>query len=482
MESPYPSKIPSSEKQSAALTSIFAALLLTVSKGLVGWGTESLGILSEAAHSGLDFVAAILTYVSVRLADQPADASHPFGHGKFEHLSALIQTALLMVTCTWIVLEAIRRLFFSPVEIEPSLWAFGILFISITIDTFRSRALFRVARKYDSQALEADALHFQTDVWSSSVVVLGLVLVSLSGQFKLAWLGHADPIAALLVACIVIYIGLRLGKRTVDALLDAAPKGVPTEIARAICSVPGVVAAERVRVRKSGSRLFVDLRLKLLSHIPLEHAQTVVERVESRIYELYPSADVMIHAEAYIPPAEALIEKVLSAAHRHNLPIHDVTAYSIDGTVHVDLDLEVDPSLTLELAHGEATRLEEAVLREVARVGTVTVHLEPRKKSVESGEEALEELPKIESKIMQIAQKSSGVHDCHSVAASRLGENFLVSLHCTLDGNLPIERVHDITEHLKFRLRAVLPRILKVNIHAEPAEDANGGPGSSTNG
>ena len=227
MESPYPSKIPSSEKQSAALTSIFAALLLTVSKGLVGWGTESLGILSEAAHSGLDFVAAILTYVSVRLADQPADASHPFGHGKFEHLSALIQTALLMVTCTWIVLEAIRRLFFSPVEIEPSLWAFGILFISITIDTFRSRALFRVARKYDSQALEADALHFQTDVWSSSVVVLGLVLVSLSGQFKLAWLGHADPIAALLVACIVIYIGLRLGKRTVDALLDAARRAYP---------------------------------------------------------------------------------------------------------------------------------------------------------------------------------------------------------------------------------------------------------------
>ena len=472
MESLHPSKIPSSEKQSVALTSIFAALLLTGSKGLVGWATGSLGILSEAAHSGLDLVAAILTYVSIRLADRPADASHPFGHGKFEHLSALIQMVLLMVTCTWIVLEALRRLFFSPVEIEPSLWAFGVLFISITIDTFRSRALFRVARKYDSQALEADAVHFQTDVWSSSVVVLGLVLVSLSGEWELAWLGHADPMAALLVACIVIYVGLRLGKRTVDALLDAAPKGVPTEIAQAIDGVPGVVAAERVRVRKSGSRLFVDLRLKLSSNIPLEHAQTVTKRVESRVHELHPGADVMIHAEAYTPPAEALIEKVLSAAHRHNFPIHDVTAYSIDGTVQVDLDLEVDPSLTLEQAHGEATRLEEAVLHDVARVGTVTVHLEPRKKSVESGREARKELPEIEKKILQIAQQSPGVHDCHSVAAGRVGENLLVSLHCTLDGSLPIEQVHEITEQLKLRLRSAFPTILKVNIHAEPAEDA----------
>ena len=178
--------IPTREKQSVALSSVFAALILTVSKGWIGWWTGSLGILSEAAHSALDLIAAGLTYVSVRLSDRPADSTHHFGHGKVENLSAFLQTGLLLVTCVWIIFEAARRLFFREVEIQPSLWAFGIIFISITIDTFRSRALFRVARKYDSQALEADALHFQTDVWSSSVVVLGLVLVSLAGEWNLA--------------------------------------------------------------------------------------------------------------------------------------------------------------------------------------------------------------------------------------------------------------------------------------------------------
>ena len=462
-------RIPTREKQSVALSSVFAALILPVSKGWIGWWTGSLGILSEAAHSALDLIAAGLTYVSVRLSDRPADSTHHFGHGKVENLSAFLQTGLLLVTCVWIIFEAARRLFFREVEIQPSLWAFGIMFISITIDTFRSRALFRVARKYDSQALEADALHFQTDVWSSSVVVLGLVLVSLAGEWNLAWLRHADPVAALVVAGIVIHIGVRLGKRTVDALVDAAPKGVTTRIARVSGEVPGVVAAARVRARRSGGRLFVDLKLRLASNIPLEHAQSVADRVESAVHAAFPNSDVTIHPEAHTPPPDDLIEKVLSVAHRHNFQVHDVTAHSIGGTVNVDLDLEVEPSLTLERAHGEATRLEESVLDEVPAVGNVTVHIEPRPRVVEPGREALEELPKIERKILEIARRSEGVHDCHSVAASRVGDSVLVSLHCTMDGNLPIARVHDITEELKLRFRSAFPRIQRVNIHAEPA-------------
>ena len=462
--------IPSREKQTVALTSVFVALLLTVTKAWVGVWTGSLGILSEAAHSALDFVAAALTYISVRLADRPADSTHHFGHGKFENLSALVQTGLLLITCAWIVFESLRRLFFTAVEFEPSVWALAVMFLSITLDTFRSRALFRVARKYDSQALEADALHFQTDIWSSSVVVGGLVLVSLASEWNLPALRHADPVAALLVAGIVLYVGLRLGKRTVDALLDAAPQGVTARIAQAVDSVPGVLTAERVRARQSGGRLFVDLKLKLASNISLEHAQSLIQLVESRVHALDANADVMIHAEPHTPPVHDPVEKVLSVANRMNYAIHNVTAYSVEDVVHIDLDLELDPALTLDRAHREASRLEEAVLTELPAVGAVTVHLEPRSKGVESGKDALDALPLIEKKILEIAQQNVSVHDCHSVAAGRVGNSIFVSLHCTLDGKLPLEQVHDITEELKLRFRAAFPQILRVNIHAEPVE------------
>ncbi len=225
LKATIPANIPTQEKQSVALTSLFAAALLTGLKITVGILTGSLGILSEAAHAGLDSVAAVVTYISVRVADRPADASHPFGHGKIEHLSAFIETSLLLATCTLIILEAMRRVFFRQVHVEPSVWAFGVMLISITIDTFRSRALMRVARKYNSQALEADALHFSTDVYSSSVVILGLILVYVAQHWDVPWLQDADPVAALVVAGIIIYISIQLGKRTVDALVDAAPEG-----------------------------------------------------------------------------------------------------------------------------------------------------------------------------------------------------------------------------------------------------------------
>src|ERR1039458_3962412 len=235
----------SQEKKNVALASVAAAVLLTTLKLTVGIWTGSLGILSESMHSGLDLVAASITYVSVRLSDKPADFDHPFGPGKIEHLSAFIETGLLIVTCAWIVWEAVRRLFFRAVYVEPSLWAFVVMFISITLDTFRSRALFRVARKYNSQALEADALHFSTDVYSSTVVILGLILVYISEQGNIHWLRRADPAAALAVAGIIVYISLRLGKKTVDALVDAAPTGTSALIADTVSRVAGVLRIDR---------------------------------------------------------------------------------------------------------------------------------------------------------------------------------------------------------------------------------------------
>jgi len=229
------------EKRAVAGSSVLAALAITSLKVFVGFTTGSLGILSEAAHSGLDLIAAMVTYFSVRVSDKPADADHQYGHGKVENFSAFIETFLLLLTCLWIIYEAQQRLFFHSVEIEPSVSAFVVMFLSMGVDFWRSRALGKIAVKYDSQALEADALHFSTDIWSSSVVILGLALVVIGRRAGVAWLKDADPIAALCVAGVVVFVSWRLARRTVDALLDAAPLGVRAGIIHAVTGVEGVL-------------------------------------------------------------------------------------------------------------------------------------------------------------------------------------------------------------------------------------------------
>ena len=458
----------SQEKRSVALTSVVAAVLLAALKLAVGIWTGSLGVLSEAMHSGLDLVAAGITYISVRVADKPADTQHPFGHGKVEHLSAFIETGLLIATCAWIVWEAVRRLFFHSVHVEPSLWAFGVMFISITIDTFRSRALFRVARKYNSQALEADALHFSTDVYSSTVVILGLILVFVAEQRHLDWLRIADPAAALVVAGIVVYITLRLGKRTVDALVDAAPTGTSKLIAEMVARVAGVLSLDRIRIRESGSRLFVDLRLTLAANISLEHAKTVADVVEGEVHRLFPTADVVIHTTPMEPSSGDLVAKIRAVAHRQNFLVHDVTAYEVNGRVNVHLDLEVDPKLRLAEAHDRSTQLESEIKANLPEVTEVNVHLEPLVLAVEAGDEARIDSLAVERELEKLARDTPGVLDCHSVEAHQVGGNVVVRLHCTLAPDLPIAKVHDITETLEFRFRQAFPQISKITIHAEP--------------
>src|SRR5271167_1744554 len=238
------------EKRAVAGSSVLAATAITALKVVVGITTGSLGILSEAAHSGLDLIAAFITLLSIRVSDKPADADHQYGHGKVENFSAFIETGLLLATCIWIVYEATKRLFFHTVEIEPSGWAFLVMGISIAVDVWRSRRLQRVAEKYNSQALLADALHFGTDIWSSSVVILGLVLVVAGRTYSIPWLARADPIAALIVAVIVVYVSWRLARQTIDALLDGAPAGVRSKIITAVSRVDGVLEIVRVRIRR----------------------------------------------------------------------------------------------------------------------------------------------------------------------------------------------------------------------------------------
>jgi cation diffusion facilitator family transporter len=286
------------EKQNVAAASVAAAVGLTVIKVVVGFSTGSLGILAEAAHSSLDLAAAVMTLWAVRASGRAADKDHHYGHGKVENLSALFETTLLLATCVWIVSSAVQRLRGGNVEIEVSLWSFAVMLTSILVDVSRSRMLYRAAKKFNSQALEADALHFSTDIWSSAVVVLGLVCVKI-GELNpsLHFLDYADPVAAISVALIVVWISVKLGRRTIDGLLDAAPPGMKQEIARTVGALPGVENCHHVRLRVSGAEVFVDLHVLMDGSLTLREAHDLTEEIERAIQKMHPNADVTVHPE-----------------------------------------------------------------------------------------------------------------------------------------------------------------------------------------
>jgi cation diffusion facilitator family transporter len=286
------------EKRSAALTSLIAAVGLTAFKIVVGTLTGSLGILAEAAHSGLDLLAAFVTWVAVRAAAKPADHSHLYGHGKIENLSALFETALLLVTCVWIIYAGVRRLLTGNVEVEVNAWSFIVMLTSIVIDVSRSRVLYRAARKFKSQALEADALHFRTDIWSSGVVILGLICVKVGElQPRLSWLENADAIAALAVAAIVIVLSLRLGMRSIQDLIDAAPGGIEQRIVSTVEAIPGVVNCHHVRVRQSGGRLFADIHVLVDGGQTLRAIHGLTDDIENAVQQVAPGIDLTVHPE-----------------------------------------------------------------------------------------------------------------------------------------------------------------------------------------
>ena len=292
------------EKNLAALNSVVAAFLLTSLKVVVGLLSGSLGILAEAAHSGLDFAAAIVTLVAVRAASKPPDQDHAYGHGKVENLSAMAETLLLLGTCAWIIRESFLRLTSSHVRVDASIWAFAVMGISILVDVSRSRMLYRVAAKHRSQALEADALHFSTDIWSSVVVIVGLLGVKVAGWYPgLSFLLQADAVAALVVAGIVVVISGRLGLRTVQGLLDSSPPGVGEKINAAVASMDGVFDCHAVRVRHSGPYYFVDLHITVDGEQSLRSAHELTERVEQAVEAMLPGADVTVHPEP--APAKA---------------------------------------------------------------------------------------------------------------------------------------------------------------------------------
>lgn len=463
------------EKKRAALLSIGSAILLVCLKTFLVARTGSLGVLSEALHSGLDLVAAVITYLSVRVSDQPADERHPYGHGKFENFSAFMETGLLILTAIYIIYEAFVRLFFRSVHIEPSVTAILILMVALGIDMNRARALNAVARKHTSEALEADALHFSTDVWSTIVVIVGIVLVWAGETWNLPWLVYADAIAGLGVAGVILWVGSQLGKRTLDALLDAAPVGLHDEISAAVASMDGVLDVERVRVRRAGNRHFVDATVSVARTASLEQVHALTDKIEQRIGEIVP-ADVIVHAEPRAPRDEHLFESVRAVAQRLGLAVHDITAVAQDGHLFVELHLEVDEQLSLRDAHRQATELEEGIRGLRDGKVDVNIHIEPLGRHIATPDARAGEMRQLEMSVDRFLNNLPGEFDelinCHDVRVRQVEQHILVSCHCVMKSALPITLIHDVTAALEDRVKERFPQVSRVTIHPEPPEEA----------
>ena len=462
------------EKKRAALLSVGSATLLIGLKAFLVVRTGSLGVLSEALHSGLDLIAATITFLSVRMSDQPADERHLYGHGKFESFSAFVETGLLALTALYIVYEAFDRLFFRTVHIQPSAMALVLLLGALSIDLTRSRALKRAARKYSSEALEADALHFSTDVWSTVVVIVGIALVWAGESWNLPWLVYADAIAGLAVAAVILWVGSQLGRRTLDALLDAAPKGLQQQIARALERMEGVLDVVRVRVRRAGNRHFVDATVSVARSASLEQVHTLTDAIEKRICEIVPS-DVMVHVEPRAPVGEHLFEAIRALAQRMGLAIHEVHASQQAGRLFIELHLEVDENLSLREAHRQASELEDKIRELRDGAVDVNIHIEPLGRHIstpDSGIGDMKQLAKaIEDFLNRLPSEFDELVNCHDVRVRQVEHHILVSCHCTMKSELPITQVHDVTAALEDRVKEKFQQIYRVTIHPEPSED-----------
>jgi cation diffusion facilitator family transporter len=452
-----------SEKEQVAITSIAASAGLTVAKAVVGLASGSLAILSEAAHSLIDFVATVMTYFAVRIADRPADDEHHYGHGKIESISALAETALLFGLSIYVVWEAGHRLLAAGGHaIEASIIAFVVMMGSVVVDFFRARALNRVAKETNSEALEADALHFSSDMWSSAAVLIGLGGVALGYP----WM---DSVAAIVVAVFICVAGWRLGKRTIDTLTDAAPSGVADRIREIVGAIPGVVRLERVRVRRVGPTSFIELIVGTSRTIPLDRVAALKGDIVRQVRTEIGGAEVSVTVDPLALDNETVAERVMVIARNRALAVHHVTVHALSGTLSISLDLEVDGGLSLSEAHDIASGLEGAIKDEVGHDVEVDTHIEPLQVDELTGTNATSQrVAEITSALQEIADTNGFLKDVHEVRVRDTEEGEIVNFHCYTEPGASVHLVHDRVDELERGLRRRFRTIKRVIGHAEP--------------
>ena len=444
------------EKQKVALASVIGGGLLTGLKLIVGLITGSLGILSEALHSGLDLAAALMAFFAVRIADKPPDETHHYGHYKAESLSALAETFLLLLTSAWIIQEAIARLTGKEANFRVTNYSLGVMILSVLVASSLSFILTRTANKYQSQALKADALHYTSDIFSSMVVLLGLVIA----RFGMEW---ADPVAALVVAALVMVAGIRLSREAINTLMDRTPEGLVEKISQRALSVPGVLAVNRVRARGAGNKIFLDIEIGIKRSSSLEESHAIAREVEEAIHSLLPEGDVVVHTEP-VAREESLYEKVQALASQTGLRAHSLSFHQNGNNKILEMHLEVPADWPLDLAHEEISKLEERLASEIEPGTNIITHIEPYLENENPSQPVAPSGRKFVEKLI----KEIGGQGVHSIQIHRHGQNYHISLHLTVDRSKSVEEAHRIAEELERKIRQQLPSASRILIHTEP--------------
>jgi cation diffusion facilitator family transporter len=451
-------------KERVALSSIAISAGLTVAKGIVGFASGSLAILSEAGHSLIDLFATIITYFAVRLSGKPADEEHHYGHGKIESVAALAATSLLFVLAAFVFWEAGARLLGREAHaVEATFWAFAVIAVSIVVDFFRARLLYRVADQTSSQALEADALHFGSDMWSSLAVLVGLGGVALG----FPW---ADSVAAAVVAVFICIAGYRLGRRTIDTLTDAAPAGAAERIAAIANKVRGVIAVDRVRVRPAGTSLFAEIAVAVSRTLPLERVAAVEKEIAHAIGAEMREVEVTVVTAPRALDDESVMERVMVIARNRALAVHHVTVHHLKDKLSVSLDLEVEGKLPLGEAHAIADGLEQAIAEDFEGEVEVETHIEPLQSDGVAGDDAPAPLQtEITNALAALVEPRGPIRDVHNVRVRETPHGLVVNFHCRADTKLSVDAVHRAVDDLERRLLEQRPDLQRAIGHAEPA-------------
>jgi cation diffusion facilitator family transporter len=465
-----PVRAATTEKKFAAALSVTAAGVMATLKLIVGLLTGSLGMLSDAAHSGIDLAGATLTLLSVRISDKPADEDHPYGHAKIENISAFIETFLMLASSVWITAEAIIRIFIKPVSLRYSVWPLLVLALSMSVDFWRSRRLKAAASRYQSEALAADALHFASDIWCSAAVFVGLCAAWTGSVLNIPWLRFADPIAAIIVSIIILHFGWRLAWRTVGTLTDSVSPETRRRVLAELSRTEGVLSVDQARMRRAGTKYFADFTLSLSRQLTFQRAEDLVRDATKAVHRVLPGADVIIHTVPRSTLAESIFDKIRAVAARNNVTLHDISVQSIGDRLRVEQHLEVGEYLSLRQAHSFARRIEDEIRRDLPQVAEVLTHIENEPATIESPQ-ILERDRSIEAHLRHAAAAFPEILDIHEIVTGRIGDKLQVSCHCTLPDNMPMQKVHEIITGLEDRFKLECPEVYRVLIHPEPASD-----------
>lgn len=453
----------SAVKQRVAAISIAASASMAAIKFAVGVAIGSIALISEALHSSVDLVATVITWIVVRIADKPADAEHHYGHGKIESLSALGIIALLYILAGGILVESYSRLREGAPPPTLSALPFVVLVVDIIVNFWRARALHRTAMETKSQALEADALHFASDVLGSTAVIVGLGLIALG----YAW---GDAAAAIAVAVLISILGLRLGKSTIETLLDRAPEGASEKAETAIRLIPGVVDVERLRVRMVGARHFVDATVQVPRTYPIDRIDDIKRKAQDAVTAALHDADLTFTAVPVARSNESVRERIMVIARNSGLAIHHVTVHDLGEKLTVSIDLEVDGDMPLNKAHDIAHRLEAAIREEFGADAEVDTHIEPLEPELPHGTDAAtSRVETIRQALSCFAAETGAIHDVHNVRVRDTDAGEIVNFHCRAVPSMSVIDVHEKVDEIERALRRAFPSVKRVISHAEPA-------------